>query len=484
MAGQSLKKRIEASIAVAACLLTALCGCSKTAKTPDASSAESSPSEVQGRTICGSFIQSWYIKDWTQDRWNTECKNMVDAGMKYIILQSIVDLTYNTRDSVKNQDPDFYQLKDVASLYPTDIDFLKKAQVDLDCDTGPDEVKYCLEACKTYGMQAILGPVSDNRWWLYGWGTPQTPAGAADPANDCYFAKFAEENGNISNQIADELYKKYGTDYKDQIFAWYYNNEIWNIQDACNKSDNGVYAKALAKSLNVSLDHYSQSTPGIPMIMSPFINPDLSSADQCGSMWKDVFALTNFREGDIFCPQDSFGGHTKLNLDDWWSNYKAAVDTKPGLILWANNENFRDNAAVAPVGEFITKQVNVTAKYTAANICFSWNHYYSPLAKNPGYNEAYVYYVKNGLLDSEAPSKPTLSADGRNVTWDATDNEGIAGINIYRNQTKMITKTIRIGDGVNDKLSSTIALDKDGTYYISVFDFSGNESELTEITVS
>ncbi len=46
------------------------------------------------------------------------------------------------------------------------------------------------------------------------------------------------------------------------------------------------------------------------------------------------------------------------------------MDTKPGLILWSNNENFRQGGAVARVDEFIRRQVDVTAKYAEANICF------------------------------------------------------------------------------------------------------------------
>ncbi len=61
---------------------------------------------------------------------------------------------------------------------------------------------------------------------------------------------------------------RYGGQYGGQIYAWYYNNEIWNISAACRGTDGGVYAKILADSLNLSLRHYSKITPGKPLMLS------------------------------------------------------------------------------------------------------------------------------------------------------------------------------------------------------------------------
>lgn len=448
-------------------------GLTTTSGTTGTTSAQPVGTDI--RKICGSFIQPWLVAGWSQERWDEECSNMVKAGMKYIILQSITDLNYNTDNNV-GQNPDSYKLSSVDSLYPSNLPELKNA------NNGVDSLKECLEACKKNGMQAIIGPVSDNRWWLYGWGMPTKPSDATDVVTQSYFTKWTEENADLSNRIADEVISKYGSDYGSQIYCWYYNNEIWNIDTACAGSDDGVYAKILSNSMNLSLRHYTELTPGMPMMLSPFINPSLSSASGCAKMWKDIFALTEFRDGDIFSPQDSFGGNTGLNLDDWWSNYKKAVDSKPGLILWANNECFRSNYTIARLDNFINKQVNVTAKYAAANICFSWNHYYSPLEVNPGYDAAYVDYITNGKLDSTAPTTPVVSVNGTKVTVNSSDNIGICGYTIYKSDQKTIVKSV-VCDDTTSWLTRPVSLSS-GTYYVSTYDFCGNYSQMTKITIS
>ena len=40
-------------------------------------------------------------------------------------------------------------------------------------------------------------------------------------------------------------------------------------------------------------------------------------AEECGKMWTNVFAQTDFRPGDIFAPQDCVGAGG-LNLDNLW----------------------------------------------------------------------------------------------------------------------------------------------------------------------
>lgn len=443
-----------------------------------ASSAPASESELSGRKICGSFIQPWLVENWTQERWDTEIQMMAEAGMQYIILQSVVDFTYDTEQDC-GKDPAAYPLKSRLALYPSSLPELEGV------NNGVDSLKECLEACKKYGLQAIIGPVSDNRWWLYGWGVPETPAGSTDIVNDSYMTVWTRENADVSNRIASEITALYGKDYGGQIYAWYYNNEVWNIDVACAGTDGGVYARILSNSLNLSLRHYSAITPGMPMLISSFCNPTMAgTAAQTGKMWEDIFALTEFREGDIFSPQDSFGNNTSMDLDEWTAAYKKAVDTKPGLILWSNNENFRQGGAVARVDEFIRRQVDVTAKYAEANICFSWNHYYSPLEKNPGYNAAYLDYVKNGKLDAEPPSKPVLTANGLTVSLNSEDNIGICGVRIYRNKETNLVESIQCRDSGGDGTRLTrLTLDFPGTYFISTYDFCGNESEKTEITV-
>lgn len=425
------------------------------------------------RRITGSFIQAWYVAGWSQQRWEQEIKLMSEAGMKYIILQSIADLTYNT-DANLGQDPDRYTLSRTLCLYPSSLPEFRSG------NKGIDSLKNCLEACKKYGLQAIIGPLSDNRWWKYGWGMPQMPSGKSDYVKDSYFAKWVKQNGELSNRIADEVMARYGEKYSAQIFGWYYNNEIWNIDVACKRTDNQVYAKILGESLNIVIRHYSRITPGKPVMLSPFINPTLSTPQQCGKMWEDIFKYTEFRKGDIFSPQDSFGGNPTLDLDAWTKAYADAAKTKSGLVFWSNNENFRENGTVATLDSFIY-QINTTAKYASANICFSWNHYFSPLLQNSGYNRAYLKYITTGQIDKQAPTTPVVRVNGRQIYVECEDNDGIAGFRIFKNNN--LVKTVHCRQDDNEELFRKINIDSTGTYTIEAYDFFGNKSARTSFTI-
>ena len=217
-------------------------------------------------------------------------------------------------------------------------------------------------------------------------------------------------------------------------------------------------------------------------MLSPFCNPSLSSAAQCGSMWKSVFALTEFRKGDIFAPQDSFGNNTDMDLDGWSRAYKDAADTKAGLRFWSNNENFRKDYAVARVDEFVN-QIRITSRYAEANICFSWNHYYSPKERNPGYNAAYLDYIRNGKLDLQAPGKPAAVVTGTKVVLESKDNIGIWAVRIYRKgQSAPVQERLCRDDG-NERILMTFWLNS-GSYEVETVDFCGNASPRTVVTIA
>lgn len=112
----------------------------------------------------------------------------------------------------------------------------------------------------------------------------------------------------------------------------------------------------------------------------------------------------------------------------------------------------------------------------------------------PGQTYTYVVYASSstGVLseasssksittqavtDTQAPSQPvnlvgTTSTSLINLTWDAsTDNVGVAGYKIYRNDQQIATTTKpNFGDG-------TIEASKTYSYYVLAFDANGNQSE-------
>ncbi len=108
-----------------------------------ASSAPASEAEPSGRKICGSFIQPWLVENWTQERWDTEIQMMAEAGMQYIILQSVVDFTYGDTEQDRGKDPAAYPLKNAGWRY------ILSSLPELEgVNNGVDSLKECLRPVK------------------------------------------------------------------------------------------------------------------------------------------------------------------------------------------------------------------------------------------------------------------------------------------------------------------------------------------------
>lgn len=427
------------------------------------------------RRSCASFIQPWLVQSWNVSRWETEILNMKKAGMDFVILQSVADTTYEKADT---QDPFACQMNSSSVIYPSSMPEFQNSN----SYCGVDSLGNCLKACKKHGMKVMIGTISDSRLWNFGWtNKPTCPAGVRDAVNGSYMTQWIKQYAERSERMMKEIMQRYGSQYKDQIYGWYYNPEFWNISSACKRTDSKTYAQIIGKSLTLFAQSCTKVSPGKPMLLSPFINPSLSSPEQCGKMWQDVFSYTQFRNGDIFCPQDSFGNNSTIHLGDWYKHYKAAVNTKPGLKLWANNENFRTNYTVATLDSYIG-QIKATEPYAERNICFSWNHYYSPELKNVGYNEAYIYYIKNGKMDTQAPGVPKIYIDGSSVEIISQDNIGICKIKVFKADKKTVVKENVCFDDDNYTALQTFNLAK-GTYYAQTYDFFSNASQMVAFTV-
>ncbi|WP_207659317.1 DUF4434 domain-containing protein [Anaerobacterium chartisolvens] len=432
------------------------------------------------RKPIASFIQSWAVRDWTQTRWEQELSAMKASGFQFVIIQSVVDVGYSTDADWSKYEEDYsqYELTSVDSLYPSQIPLLANG------NNGTDSLGNCFEAAVNTGMKVMLGPLDDNRWWLYGWDQPQASAGVTDLVKESYFGKWVAENADLNNQVAREIWQKYGAVYDQVFYGWYYYNELWNMPMACTGEDNGVLTEILADSFNSELECYSDITPGKPFLFSPFCNFSLTTTSQYEKMWKDLFTLVNFRDGDIFCPQDSIGGNPDqiTNLDEWTAHYKAAADSKPGLQFWSNNENFTSDGGTALLNRYFS-QVKITSKYAAQNIVFSWNHYINPLLANAneGYNDTYLDFVKNGKLDDIAPAAPKLTKSGKIITvYKPSDNIGVAGFNIYTSNGSLY-RTVYLDANAG---SARVKVSAKGTYYVRSFDFAYNLSAQSSVAVS
>ena len=323
----------------------------------DTSAAEiptAAPEAEERRLLTGSFLQGWLCMNWSYERWCAEFEAMKELGMDTLILQSVYDMS-------------------------------------------GDEPEYALKAAKETGMKLFIGLIADDSWWDFGWGIPKLPEGKTDPGTESYFAVWCEDNGRLNAKMIGDIWNQYGSEYREQIAGWYYWNEIWNIDAACAQTDDKAYAKCIGNNINLILDAINAACPEKPLMLSPFYNQTLSSAEQYKAFWIDIFSVADFRPGDIFAPQDCVGAKNVplADLPDWIGCLKEAADTEAGMRFWVNNECFNSDGTPADVARFID-QIEATDPYAEAHIMFSWNHYYNPLNSGSAapYNDALKDYLK------------------------------------------------------------------------------------------
>ena len=322
-----------------------------------------------------------------------EMDAMLEAGIGLLILQSVMTLVNGDNENL-GQDHRNYPITAVHSLYPTQLPELAPYY-----HVSPDTLRHCLEAAQERGIKIMIGLIADNVWWKYGWALP-TPVRefGDDPALDSYWGRWVIDNAELSNKVAGEIWDIYGEEFADVIYGWYYYNEFWNF----SPFDENV-AKILAHSFNTALDFYSEITPGLPMAFSPFHNFNLIGAVQTGQNYRDIFALTRFREYDIFVPQDSVGGFPDRipYLEPWMRAYRGAAH-EAGIRFWVNNECFVALPGYRFSGaeiERLVTQLEITAPWAEKNITFSWNHYYSPIANDTRFHEDWIKYIRDGDND-------------------------------------------------------------------------------------
>ena len=301
-----------------------------------------------------SFLQGWYCRDWTAERWITELEDMQTAGFRSVILQSTVDLTYEQTDLSKPKtDAASYQQTAAYALYPSAL------------VPGSGEMhtlEYALEAARQTNMQVYIGTVSDNRWWNYGWGAP-----------DAYFAEWTVQNGAQCAAVISEIRNLYGSAYDEQIAGFYYHNEIWNMDTACAGPDAAQYAELIGGNIRQNLEQIAELFPDKPMLISPFYNRDLSSPEEYAAFWNKIASYAQFRTIDIFALQDGSGRDYDTETVFAWNQALSSVMAE-SMQFWVNHETF--DSGYAPGSMETLRQNYLAVNQAKKHILFSWNHYY------------------------------------------------------------------------------------------------------------
>lgn len=320
---------------------------------PAASSAAGAP-----RRFTASFIQNWYCRDWTQERWEQEFSAAKSAGFDSLILQSTYDIVRGDCTGEK-QDTAAYPSAESFCMFPS----ASKTTYHSSQNSG-DALALALEAAKATDMKLWLGTVNDDMWWNYGWGAPTS-----------YFESWSADNAELCGGLVAEMWERYGADYGGQIAGWYYTNELWNIEAACDDSDGGEYARIIGENIKATVTAIERSCPEKPLIVSPFYNTDISTAEQFGDFIGDVIGAAGLRQIDIYAPQD--GGGREYAPDvicEWAQAQKKAVDGR--MRFWINSECFNNDMTAKPLSS-LRANYEATADLAEENIIFSWNHYYA-----------------------------------------------------------------------------------------------------------
>ena len=423
-------------------------------------SAKQSEEQKCKPEFTGTFIQSWMTCVWDDERWAEEVKCMKEAGIEYLVLQSLADKAYKKNGGEWNV------------YYDTDVEELKSSNFGGDC------LEPALRHCQEAGIKVFVGLSMFDDFW--------SEAGVGSLYQDVC---------RVAGDMMEDIYNKYGEKYKDSLYGWYYTPEISN-GFLCQFTLGGII-----KGINHIIDRINEVDETKPLLMSPFYSEYIATgplATLCS--YVRFFKKVNFRDGDIFAPQDAIGAKwtREKSLEMTWKMYKAAVDTcEADIKLWANCENFDGAIATETLGGLLSpkitehtsnqtatfdrfaRQMEIASKYAENIITFSYNHYYSPALVNPAFMDAYYDYIENGYqVEKEAPEAPTnlkaeATAEGTVLTWDAAeDNIGIAYYRLEKDGKFLARIDMRYGW---EELSCTDTGAK-GEYVITAYDCAGNAS--------
>ncbi|MBV4427987.1 DUF4434 domain-containing protein [Clostridium tyrobutyricum] len=386
----------------------------------------------------GTFIQPDMVINWNDAAWQKELYYLKEVKMRYIVMNSFI-----------------VQEQKIKRIY--------------DGSFKNDVVDMCLRNCQESGFKVFLGIDYNTMWWKLG---PRYPS-------------FLYGQIKKSNSIIKELYEKYHEKYKDSFYGWYWVYEVDNLNF---KSKNDF--KILSTAVNINLDYMEDNNMRLPFMMSPFMNSKYSTSQAYAYNWRYFFSLTNFKRGDIFCPQDSVGGGglTIKEAAGWFNALGKAAKSKSGLLFWANVETFNHNDwSSAPIKRFI-KQMRLENPFVDNIITFAYSHYYSPNNINNGFHRAYKTYLYQHKIHNKSPHAPKWSKliKSNNQTviqWETSQNT--AAYKLFCNGRKIYSPSVQRKYGGNKNQSLGQFNHKNSPdnskYEIQSVDFWGNVSKKATI---
>lgn len=436
--------------------------------------------------IKGTFIQPWLFNGWSAERWASEIAYWKELGITYLVMGDVAE---------RQSDGQWITYYHSSLSYASQIYY-----------SALDNLFANLEGT---GIKLFLGMGMDSQWWNLD---------MTNSDDQAHFYTYAQE----SAQITEELYNMYYSRYSDVFYGFYFVPELSNSSAFSNASTRTSFVTGMANGLNVIFAKLNQLNPNMPMVFCPYINYfggdwNTKNPDDIEAFYTELFNTANFRNNDIIMPQDSVGagGMDLTNLSRFENAYKqATLNANKTIKLWGNVEGYTQ-----PTDEFknlndgvdywgtatidrIVSQMNIDSYYSDTLFLFAYPHYISPINSIGGFRQVLNSYFSTGKLETVKPTPPTHvqtsiatvnSKSVLSVSWsDATDNSGIARVNIYKNG-KFLTYRVAVrtdstyntpSDPTSFYDSSFNLTNDNAVYQLEFIDCAGNKSSLVSFVVN
>ncbi|MGV3616449.1 MAG: DUF4434 domain-containing protein [Fimbriimonas sp.] len=426
----------------------------------------------------GTFLQGWLAAAYSAAQLDAAFQKMVEVGVRVLVVQT----TFDERDAHK---PPRSVPSETFALYPSEIEALPPGVV------RRDTVRMILERAHTHGMRVFLGLNLYHQAWFHQFDTRPF-------VNDRAWLAAEAARGNA---VAEELYTRYKADFHDTFYGWYWAWEVDN-SDAMVRPETRT---KVAGMMNANFNRLREIDASMPIMISSFYNAKLGTPDEHAAYWTELLAeVPSYGAGDVFAPQDGVGpAHVSIDaLNEWFGALKAAIDTKPGLALWANCETFQElcedrEAAKCPEGKTlrvsaplrrVVRQYEAVAPHVERIVTFAYPHYGSPLQVNRAFHDAWIAYGQTGTLSEETPPVPG-ALQARKVggivelSWTAQPGpNGDSGFVVWRNGREIRRVEIPRQAQATVSVEDRAATGARNRYEVVAFDAIGNHSARAAVT--
>lgn len=202
------------------------------------------------------FLQPWNFCQYKLVEMNIHFMKLKEFGIDTVIIQNVAN---------------FNKGKMEISYYDTSASVETKYANFLDM---------VFSAAQNTSMNIILGLSFDEYWW------------------DDKEHRYNDDSVHIFLKndvfVLEELVNQYKPD------GWYLSNEMY--------SNTSEYENNWSYYINEIIQYIDCFTPNTPLYISPFLKSNfIMTKNQTKKMWTEFLKNTNFREIDVFMPQDGYG---------------------------------------------------------------------------------------------------------------------------------------------------------------------------------